>query len=87
MIRNGSPGSGGSALDLWGVALHPAKEGGWVDFDTTLLHHFGQVAIADAILAVPANAQQDNLDREPAAFEDRQQRLPLISRSSLQCQG
>ena len=44
--------------DLWGVALNPAKDRRRVDLDTTLLHHFGEIAIADPVLAVPAHAQQ-----------------------------
>jgi hypothetical protein len=60
-------------LDLRRVALDPAKEGGWVNVDTALLHHLSQVSIADAVFAVPAHAQQDDLDREAAALEQRQQ--------------
>jgi hypothetical protein len=35
-----------SFRDLWGIALNPAKDGGWVDLDTTLLHHLGQIPVA-----------------------------------------
>jgi hypothetical protein len=38
-----------------------------------LLHHFGQIAIADAVCAVPVHAQQDDRDRKATALEDRQQ--------------
>jgi hypothetical protein len=43
-------------LDLRRVALHPAKDGGQVNLDTTLLHHLGKIPVADAVLAVPADA-------------------------------
>jgi hypothetical protein len=57
-------------LELWGVALHPAENGGWIDADPTLLHYVGQVTVADTIFAVPADAQQDDLDRKSVALED-----------------
>jgi hypothetical protein len=60
-------------LDLGRIALNPAKDRAWVDADTTLFHHLSQVAVADPVFAGPAHAQQDDLDRKPAAFEDRQQ--------------
>jgi hypothetical protein len=59
-------------LNLWGIALNPAKDCARIDADTALGHHFSQIAIADPILAVPAHAQQDDLDWETAALEQRQ---------------
>jgi hypothetical protein len=76
-----------SLLDLRGVTLHPAEDGGWVDLDTALLHHLGQITIADAVLAVPADAQQEDLDRATTAFEDRQQDRSSGSRHPLYCEG
>ncbi len=74
MIRTGGTlVLAGSLVDLRRITLDPAEEGGGIDRDTTLLHHFGQIAIADPILAVPAHAQQDDLNREAAALEHRQQ--------------
>ncbi len=74
-------------LDLRGVALNSAENGAWVDRDAVLLHHFGQIAIADAVLAVPAHAQQNDRDRKAAALEQRQQDDSSISCPSLHCQG
>jgi hypothetical protein len=56
-------------LDLRSGALNPAEDRGWVDVDPTLLHHLGQIAIADAVCAVPAHAQKDDLDRKATALE------------------
>jgi hypothetical protein len=55
----------------------------WINGDTALLHHFEKIAIADAILAVLAHAQQDDLDRKATAPEQRQQDDSSHSRSSL----
>jgi hypothetical protein len=43
-------------LDLWSIALNPTKDRGWGNGDTAFLHHLGEIAIADPILAVPAHA-------------------------------
>ena len=60
-------------LDLRGIALDPTEDRAWIDADTALRHHFGQITIADPALAVPAHAQQDDLNRKAAALEQRQQ--------------
>jgi hypothetical protein len=44
-----------------------------VDGDAAFAHHFLEVPVADAIPAVPADAEQDDLDRKPAALEHRHQ--------------
>src|SRR3712207_1235922 len=74
-------------LDLRGIALDPTKDRAWTDTDTALGHHFSQIAIADPVLAVPAHAQQDDLDWETAALEQRQQGGSSIGRSGLYCRG
>jgi DNA-binding transcriptional LysR family regulator len=74
-------------LNLWGIALDPTKDRAWTDADTAFGHHFCQIAIADPILAVPAHAQQDDLDRETAALEQRQQGGSSIGRSGLYYRG
>jgi hypothetical protein len=56
------------------------------DADTTLLHHLGQIAVTDPVLAVPAHAQQDELDRKAAALEQRQQDDSKDNRPPLNCQ-
>jgi hypothetical protein len=60
-------------LKLWSIALNPAKNGTWIDLNATILHHLSQIAVADAVLAVPAHAQQDDPNWEAAALEHRQQ--------------
>ena len=74
-------------LDLRRVALDPAKDSGWVDGDTALRHHLGQIAVADAVLTVPAHAQQDDLDRKATALEQRQQGGSSMNRASLDGRG
>ena len=73
MSLNDVPGMGAPLLNLWGIALDPTKDRAWTDADTTLGHHFSQITIADPVLAVPAHAQQDDLDGKTAALEQAQQ--------------
>jgi hypothetical protein len=42
-----------------------------IDGDAAFAHHFLKVPLADAIAAVPADAEQDDLGRKPAALEHR----------------
>jgi hypothetical protein len=79
--------SANQLLNLWGVTLNPTEDRGWVNVDTALLHHLSQIAVADAILAVPAHAQQDDIDRKAAALEQRQQRGSSTGRIPLNRQG
>lgn len=58
---------------LQAVTLPPVKDGAWVDADAALPHHFGQIAIAEAVLAVSADAQQDDRDRKATALEQGRQ--------------
>jgi hypothetical protein len=76
-----------SLLDLWSIALNPTEDRGWINGDTAFLHHLGEIAIADPILAVPAHAQQDDLNRKAATFEQRQQNGSSTGRSGLHCRG
>jgi hypothetical protein len=73
-------------LKLWRIALNPAENGTWVNLNPALLHHLSQVSVPDAVLAVPAHAQQDDLNRKAAALEDRQQDGSSTGRPSLNCQ-
>jgi hypothetical protein len=74
-------------LNLRGIALDPTKDRAWIDADTALGHHFCQIAIADPVLAVPAHAQLDDLNREATALEQRHRGGSLTNRPSLSCQG
>jgi hypothetical protein len=78
MIRTGNLVLADPLLDLWRVALDPTEDRGWIDRDTALLHHFGEIAIADPILGVPAHAQQDDLNWKAAALEQRHRAAPHI---------
>jgi hypothetical protein len=69
-----------SLLDVWSIALNQTKHRRWIDLDTSFLHHFGEIAVADAILAVPPYTQRDDLDGK-AALEKRQHSGSLVSRS------
>jgi hypothetical protein len=65
-------------LDLGRIALNPTKDRGWVDLDTTLLHHLGQITVADAVLAVPAPAQQDDLNGKRRCLNRDNRAAPQI---------
>lgn len=67
-------------LDLGRIALHPTKEGKGIDRNAALGHHFSQITITDAIFAISAHAQQDNLNWKAAALEQGQQGGTSISR-------
>jgi hypothetical protein len=71
-------------LKFWSVALHPPEDRARVNFDTTLPHHLSQVAMADPIFAVPADAQQDDRHGKATALENRQQNGSLTNRFELQ---
>jgi hypothetical protein len=58
-------------LELRGVALNPAVKCHVVDGYAAFGHHFLKVPVADAVAAVPADAEQDDLGRKPAALEHR----------------
>ncbi len=51
--------------------MHPAHDGRRVHFQAALQHHLPKIAIADAVLAVPANTHQNILDRETTALEHK----------------
>ena len=51
-------------LELWRITLDPAEQAGWIHFHGARLHHLCQIPVADPILAVSADTQQDDLDRE-----------------------
>jgi hypothetical protein len=74
-------------LNLWGIALDPSEYRAWIDPDPALEQHFGEVAIADPVLAVPAYAQQDDCDGKTAALEQRQQNGSSIGYPSLHDHG
>ncbi len=74
-------------LDLGRIALNPAEDRGWVDLYTALLHHLGEIAVADAVLAVPAHAEQDDLNWEVTALEQRQRGGSLTNRPSFYGRG
>jgi hypothetical protein len=48
-------------------------DGRWVDLDTSLLHYFSEITVADTVPAVPPYPQQDDHDAKAAALENRQQ--------------
>lgn len=58
-------------LELRRVALRAAVQRRVVDRNAAFGHHFLKVPLADAVAAVPADAEQDHLGRKPAALEHR----------------
>jgi hypothetical protein len=51
------------------IVLDPSVNGGVVDVDASFFHHLFEITIADAILAVPADALENDLALEVAPFE------------------
>jgi hypothetical protein len=70
MIRTDAPGTDAPTSRSPGLTLNPAEDGAWVNANTTLLYHLGQITIANPILAIPAHAQQDDLNWKAAALEE-----------------
>ena len=49
--------------------MNPKDDRYWIDLDAALLHHLRQIPAADALLAVPANANEDDLNRKTTLLE------------------
>ena len=56
-------------LEFGRIALHPAEQCGWTDRNAALLHHLRQISVANSVFELPADTQQDDLDRETASLE------------------
>jgi hypothetical protein len=59
----------GPLLQLRRVAMDPAHDRQRGHLDTAFLHHLHEIPIADAVLAVPANTKQDDLNGEAPTLE------------------
>lgn len=49
--------------------MDPPHDCGWIHFCAALLHYLRQIAVADPILAVLANTNQNDLDRKTTTLE------------------
>jgi hypothetical protein len=87
MSQTDVPGIGEPASQALAHSVEPSGNGTWVDLDASFLHHLSQITIADPVLAVPAHAQQNDLDRKAAALEQGQQDGSSTGRPSLNCQS
>jgi hypothetical protein len=56
-------------LDFRSVALNPAIQRGVIQINATLCHHLFQIAIADAVFAIPPHRPQDDLAHKVPPFE------------------
>src|SRR5690242_3555861 len=56
-------------VQFWGIVLDPAVDGGVINTQTPLQHHFLEVAVAERITSVPAYAQQDDVCLEMTPLE------------------
>jgi hypothetical protein len=65
------------------ISLDLAEDGAWIDRNAALLHHLSQIVIDDCVLAAPTHAQQDDLDWEAPALEQRQKGGSLTGRLAL----
>ena len=59
----------GHLLDVWQKSDRPSVDRRMVDRHAALLHHFFQVPVAQRVSHVPANADQDHVDRKAHPFE------------------
>jgi hypothetical protein len=64
-----APSPAQAFLDFRSVALHPAIQRGVIQINATLFHHLFQIAIADAVFAIPPHRAQDNLAHKMPPFE------------------
>src|SRR5271166_3407532 len=73
-----------SALNFWGVTLHPPPDGDVVDRKSALGKEFLHVAVGQRELQIPANRQQDDLRFElPPLEKTRNRRREQEHRTSL----
>jgi hypothetical protein len=56
-------------LEFRRIAMNLPHDCGWLHFNATLLNHLCQIAIRCPILAVPANKNQNDLNRKTATLE------------------
>jgi len=64
-------GSGGQSLRSFSALPRNRFADGVIDHDTAFAYHLFEVAVADAVFAIPADADQNDVGRETAAFEVR----------------
>src|SRR5271165_1584433 len=73
-----------SALNFWGVTVHPPPDGDVVDRKSALGKEFLHVAVGQRELQIPANRQQDDLRFElPPLEKTRNRRREQEHRTSL----
>jgi hypothetical protein len=67
-------------LDLGCVPLHPPVDGRVIDRHAAFGHHLLEIAIADAVAAIPAHRPEHDLTPKVAPLEVRHGPAPLRSR-------
>jgi hypothetical protein len=68
-------------IQLGGIGLNPAKDGGMIDGYPAFLHEFFHIPITSRVAQIPADRAEDHLGREMALFERRygaHARFPVI---------
>ncbi len=76
-------------LELRGIALDPAVNGGMIDTESALGHRLFQVAVAERIPQIPAHVQQDDPGFEVTLVErtlvlhERNSFIVLVLKQSL----
>jgi hypothetical protein len=58
-----------AVVKLWGLGLDPAVDGARIDLDPSLGHDLLEVAVAQRVGQIPADAEQDHRTEKVAAFE------------------
>src|ERR1700743_2830753 len=64
-----TPGPAQALLHFRGIVLYPAIQRTVIEMNTTLFHHLFQIAIADAVFAIPTHCPENDLSHEVPPFE------------------
>jgi hypothetical protein len=68
-VRGGFEVWPASFLQFRCIALDPTVDGGVIDVQTPLQHHFLQIAVTERVPQIPADAQQNDVGFEMTPFE------------------
>src|ERR1700744_3306474 len=64
-----TPGPAQALLHFRGIVLYPAIQRTVIEMNATLFHHLFQIAIADAVFAIPTHCPENDLSHKVPPFE------------------
>src|SRR5580698_2702877 len=64
-----TPGPAQAFLHFRGIVLYPAIQRTVIEMNATLFHHLFQIAIADAVFAIPTHCPENDLSHTVPPFE------------------